>query len=88
MAEPSRPAAPFFKELRQSSRRTRGGNARHARATKVKAACLDSGDVRLGLSRRLPSELRVWCHFCPEGVSFLPMYISAHSRTCAVHSVH
>ena len=28
MAEPSRPAAPFFKEPRQSSRRTRGGNAR------------------------------------------------------------
>ena len=38
----------------------------HHHATKAKAACLDSGDVRLGLSRRSPSERANRCATCRQ----------------------
>ena len=54
--------------------------APHHHATKVKAACLDSGDVRLGLSRRSPSERANCCATCRQRMDSTPTRARSDAR--------
>ena len=52
----------------------------HHHATKVKAACLDRGDVRLGLSRRSPSERANCCATCRQRMDSTPTSARSDAR--------
>ena len=64
----------------QCSPKARATQHHHARATKVKAACLDSGDVRLGLSRRSPSERANCCATCRQRMDSTPTSARSDAR--------
>ena len=64
----------------QCSPKARATQHHHARATKVKAACLDSGDVRLGLSRRSPSERANCCATCRQRMDSTPTRARSDAR--------
>ena len=67
----------------QCSPKARATQHHHARATKVKAACLDSGDVRLGLSRRSPSERANCCATCRQRMDSTPTSARSDARAAS-----